>query len=205
MTEKDIQRALWIKYRHHKYRFLNTYFFSSEQDYLTFLQNGYCWEFEIKVSKSDFWADFRKKKHLQYTNTAANVSLKPVKLREIWTKTEEPYDPESKLNRRYRIRTNWDTGETTYGVERHDRTTFNYKEIAPKNIPNRFYFATPAGLVKLDDIPSYAGLIEVGPGGVSTVLKKAPLIHKGKSDPKRNFNTIYYKYENVQRQNLFDE
>lgn len=62
-SEKDLQRKLVTWFKTHKYFFLNTHFFSSEQDWISFLKSGYCWEIEVKVSKSDFKRDFKKKKH----------------------------------------------------------------------------------------------------------------------------------------------
>lgn len=51
-------------------------------------------------------------------------------------------------------------------------------------MPNYFYFVTPEGVVKLDEIPEYAGLIYVkekfGRGGSdpeAVIIKKAPQLH----------------------------
>lgn len=63
MTSSEIQYALWKKYKHHNWRIMNVYFFREESDFLTFLPSGMCWEFEVKVSRSDFFNDFKKEKH----------------------------------------------------------------------------------------------------------------------------------------------
>ncbi len=56
-----------------------------------------------------------------------------------------------------------------------------------EDIPNRFYFVVPEGLVKIEEVPEYAGLIEIKtykrhniPHCALTV-KKAPLLHKEKT------------------------
>jgi hypothetical protein len=89
-------------------------------------------EYEIKLSKSDFKADFKK--------TAKHLRLSGV---------------------------------------RHRRKGYN-------GVPNRFYYVTPVGLLGLDVIPPYAGLIEINtsaPLHVSAnIVKKAPLIHSDKAN-----------------------
>jgi hypothetical protein len=49
-------------------------------------------------------------------------------------------------------------------------------------IPNKFFYCTPKGLLKLTDIPDYAGLIEIGEGGFIENKKEAPFLHKEKLD-----------------------
>lgn len=44
-----------------------------------------------------------------------------------------------------------------------------------------FYFAVPKGLVSVDEIPSYSGLIYVDGGNVE-IIKKAPILSKQKVD-----------------------
>lgn len=63
MAEHFIQQRLWNKYSHNRYRFLNTFFFTNESDFLTVTAAGYFNEFEIKISRSDFNADVKKPRH----------------------------------------------------------------------------------------------------------------------------------------------
>jgi len=65
MTEKSIQKILWEKYKSHKYKILNAQICNYREiaDFISVTQSGYCQEIEIKLSKSDFQADFRKPKH----------------------------------------------------------------------------------------------------------------------------------------------
>lgn len=51
-----------------------------------------------------------------------------------------------------------------------------------KGIPQRFYYAVPEGLITLDEIPDYAGLIYVSKTGKLTTIRKAPWIHRQKPE-----------------------
>ena len=65
MNEKKLQKQLWSKYQNHKYRVINTKLFKTNEivDFLSVLHSGYCQEIEVKISKGDFKADFKKPKH----------------------------------------------------------------------------------------------------------------------------------------------
>jgi len=63
LTEKLIQKALLKNFDSHTYKFANAYYFNNESDFLSFLPSGMCYEIEIKISRSDFKADFKKEKH----------------------------------------------------------------------------------------------------------------------------------------------
>lgn len=105
-----------------------------ECDMLTITRSGYAHEFEVKVSRSDFLADFKKDKHQLY---ASGASRQP-----------HPY-----------------RGGNHPGWE----------------IPGRFWFVTLAGIVKAEDVPDYAGWIEVAPKWSPKQMKRAPQIHREKT------------------------
>jgi len=67
------------------------------------------------------------------------------------------------------------------------------KTINPQKVkmPNKFFFACPEGLIKVEDVPEYAGLIYVNEF-TSTVIKQAPFIHKRKEDIKK---LLFSKYQ----------
>lgn len=45
--------------------------------------------------------------------------------------------------------------------------------------PNKFYYAVPAGMIQIDEVPKYAGLIYIYPATRSAVVvKNAPFIHR---------------------------
>jgi len=63
--------------------------------------------------------------------------------------------------------------------------------------PNYFYYAVPDGLIKVDEVPDYAGLVYVNPGYIK-IVKQAPKQHNTKFDyEKHNLMTkLYYNLNN---------
>jgi hypothetical protein len=61
----DIQKGLTRFFENHIYHLNNSYFFAKdwESDFFSMTRTGYTYEVEIKISASDFKADFKKKKH----------------------------------------------------------------------------------------------------------------------------------------------
>lgn len=101
-----------------------------ECDVISISKSNFIYEYEVKISKSDFKADFKKPKHTLIT--------------------EKKFIKETK------------------------------KEIFYL-VPNYFYFVVPENLVKVEEIPDYAGLMYVNENGVYDIIKKAPIIHKTKA------------------------
>lgn len=63
MTAKDINKFLEIHYSNAKYTMSNVYFFGhpySETDFLVIQDKGYIYDIEVKISRGDFAADFKK-------------------------------------------------------------------------------------------------------------------------------------------------
>lgn len=60
-TEKSIQESLKRFISSPKYRIENLYVFNWESDLLFLTQSGYWYEIEIKISRSDFYNDAKKK------------------------------------------------------------------------------------------------------------------------------------------------
>jgi hypothetical protein len=65
LNEKNIQQSIFdhILEKGRRWIIPNIYFFTNESDILAELMSGYLEEYEIKISKSDFKHDFKKKKH----------------------------------------------------------------------------------------------------------------------------------------------
>ncbi|MCA8829413.1 hypothetical protein [Hymenobacter pini] len=132
LTCKQIQHALFEAY--HKGGSVvvpNCCALTHEADVLVLRKTGYVAEYEVKVSRADFKADFRK-------------------------------------------------------LSKHDFLKAGHQWCA-----NEFWFACEEGLIQLDEVPEYAGLIYIVqhryqyPGSdtwycknVAVVQKKAPRIHK---------------------------
>lgn len=60
ISEKSFQLLLYSYLIDRPYNFINTYFFGNESDFLSFTTAGYLYEYEIKISRSDFFVDFKK-------------------------------------------------------------------------------------------------------------------------------------------------
>ncbi|RZJ88552.1 MAG: hypothetical protein EOO20_13355 [Chryseobacterium sp.] len=146
MTSKDIQQHLQaFLYENHPYQTLN---FGRcgyhEADVFMINKNTMrVKEFEVKISLSDFKADFKKKhKHLNLAARKNNLH--------------------------------------TY-------------------IPSQFYYACPDGLISIDLIPEYAGLVYVKPDGSIEYIKEAPVLHKDKVSEK----TLLGVLENLTAHRIF--
>lgn len=66
-TELEIQKRLyWRLGEKREYAMPNVYVFENESDFLTVTRAGYIDEYEVKISRSDFRADFKKRRHINY-------------------------------------------------------------------------------------------------------------------------------------------
>lgn len=152
MSEKDITDALFSFYSgNNKYRLSNAYIFKSdwESDFFVQKQNGYCYEFEVKISRSDFFADRKKvNKHMILEHG------KFVQQNSIWNKDHTCND---------------------------DKWVKTEKECEHSIRPNKFFYVVPKGIITVDEIPSYAGLMYYDYPSI-TPVKEAPFIHKQKLD-----------------------
>jgi len=109
-----------------------------ECDVISISKANYIYEYEVKISRSDFKADFNKEKH------KLMLERRCVKDRLIKENNQMVKD-------------------TLYLT------------------PNYFNFVVPTGLVSVEDVPEYAGLIYCDENLNFEVIKKAPLIHKTKA------------------------
>jgi len=134
-----IQLALIPWCRGHAYDIIipNYYFGMYEMDLFRLLDSGYSVEYEIKVSRSDFKADFNK-------------SFKSFS-------------------------------------GKHDSVKHNDLQNG-KRVCNRFFFVVPNGLIKVDEVPDYCGLIYYHPSGRLEMVKNAKMLHKNKISDLRNMS-----------------
>ena len=163
-TEEYIQRKLngFFSQSTQKYVLENLYVFKWESDKFIETRSGLIYEFEIKISRSDFKHDFDKKdKHV------------------ILEGKEEHLPSYEEYKKKY---------SKYYGDELGDKyyRTENYKK------PNYFYYAVPEGMIDVSEVPEYAGLVYVLPEGESKtkegnfcwdgfyVVKNAPKLHNTK-------------------------
>jgi hypothetical protein len=146
-SEGSIIRVLDDKYKDTaRFRVSNIYVFKDdwETDFFVVQKaSGYCYDIEIKITRSDFFADFKKRvKHLILQTGAY----------------EHKWSIREGLNR--------DWTEYSKSIEHNFR-------------PNKFYYCVPEGLITVNEVPEYAGLMYVSGYNIKTV-KEAPFIHKEK-------------------------
>lgn len=113
---------------------------TGQNDLISVNRSGLLIEYEIKISRADFFRDAKKNKGQSFINS-------------------------------FRV----------------DRT------------PNQFYYVVPIGLVEMEEIPSWAGLMYVNDKGIPYSKKKAPMIHTKKHD----LLTIYKKITTLYQQRHF--
>lgn len=132
MNAKDIQQILIEEYYPKGRKIQMTNYSGSgfhEADVFQINPNtGTMWEYEVKISRSDFRADKKK-------------------------------------------------------VHKHSRMQ-NPPEIGwagTNGVPTHFYYAAPTGVIPIEEVPIYAGLVEIDEEGYITTVKKAPKLHKIKA------------------------
>lgn len=63
-----------------------------------------------------------------------------------------------------------------------------------QEVPNRFFFAIPDGVIEPNDVPEYAGLITFRKYGAFVQRKLAPILHKDNViNYERLFNKLYFE------------
>lgn len=170
-----MSESIYKACRHHlgtnKHILSNSYVFDWESDLFALTKAGYAIEVEVKISRSDFLADFKKvDKHHLLSNHKRTHS--------IWRKSS--------------YASIWGYGlNSKYGKLHGEACAIDFCKTQTK-IPNRFYYACPAGLITLADLPAYAGLLWVDETGRIKQVKQAPLLHKLKNIQEGDLVDKYY-------------
>lgn len=171
LTEKKIQKVLNKFMASPKYRVDGLFVFRWESDKLMWTKAGYIYEFEIKISRSDYQNDFKHKadKHLLLNSKLKqpSESLQQELLDNLLRHEQKRYP----------------------GITKEQVHTY------PENtkLPNFFYYAVPEGMLEPDEVPPYAGLIYITTYHGETfkdepdkwyhdikIVRKAPQLHKTK-------------------------
>lgn len=202
MTEKLIQKALLRAFHSHDYKFTNVFYFDNESDWLSFLSSGYCYEVEIKISRSDFKADFKKHKHIIYE--ANGRKFYTVKGKEV-----RRSDPDWEFCSHFPelVIANERTSYFSYRRASVDLyfTPFcsvEFREFQNEKLPNKFFYAVPKGLISQDEVPEYAGLLYVNDDLTVTKVKDGKFIHRQLLDKRKLWNKTYYAYAREMAQKL---
>lgn len=223
MTEKIIQDKLYRHFMNYEYKLFNTFLFDWECDFFCVSKNGYQNEIEIKVTRSDFFADFKKKKHKIFVHRLAGKThicveggigrgdiICEVPARVITIRGARKFDMPDILSGKQTI-VDWDRKIGKYIVnDWNDRMNINimprtdqyrapvtpirFENILQKKIPHRFWYAVPEGLIKPNEVPEYAGIIYIS----DTVkeIRRAPYMHKNNQDITKELLNKYYNLWN---------
>jgi hypothetical protein len=173
MTYNDIISRLRRHFHGHKYECLNTYIFRYdwESDWFSMAKSGMAYEVEVKISYSDFKADFRKKHKHQAMDG----------YRSGWI-----------ITRGHERNHHGYGGMGPY-------CTVDVRPFSESKVPNRFYYCCPTDVIPVDEVPHYAGLLYASDRGIMLV-KQAPFLHKGKADyTKILLDKFYYKTIKLER------
>jgi hypothetical protein len=144
----------------HDHKFQNIFVHSWEADHFSVTGTGYTWEIEVKVSRSDFFADFKKPKHHFFKGHKKGYGI----LIEDHTWRIEGWPIVDKFPELKGFKIEY--------------TSFKSVPVNGNTCPNKFWYACPVGLIDVSEVPTYAGLIYVMDSGEARVIKKAPFMHK---------------------------
>ncbi len=218
-TENDYIKLLYRHFCNFEYKLNNSFIYDWECDFFGISKTGYAYEVEVKISRSDFFADFKKEKHNLFKALIQGKSHfiygrpgwyadEAFVCKYINKKISFDYDGmDHGSTNRYR-RFNWPFDRDTqkyivndYGkahVTNHEKivyaqhTSIRIVPFSEINIPNCFYYCCPDGMIKKEEVPPYAGLLYADENGI-TVVKKAPYLHRDvKSLTKILLNKFYY-------------
>lgn len=227
MTAKDIQAALWNFCANHDYKLENTVVFNWESDFFSITKGAATvYEFEIKISRGDFFKDFQKPKHdffrafyenklhlvkkVNYasyyygdkTSLLFHIKVGNIEIgRRFWRyKLDETFIHEEDsfgywMKEEYQVDIRHEIKEVHAAF-----TKIKITDLSKYRLPGKFFFACPDGLIKLSEVPDYAGLIYVK-GSSARVVKPAPFLHKRGSQDLKGIlmDKFYYLSLNQKR------
>lgn len=184
-TEELIQDRL---YRHFmsmsniKHVMENLFVFAWESDLLLITKSDIIYEFEIKISKSDFKNDFKNKttKHAILESCLSGEKYTPLYYELLEESRKRGEKVEDEFIRR---------------VEKHPTGSRYLTETYKK--PHYFYYAVPENLISEDDVPEYAGLVYmIDYWPYFKIVKPSPRINTQKytSDDLNLVEKFYYNY-----------
>lgn len=212
MDCSEIYKALFRYYANYEYKLSNSYIYNWESDFFGMSRAGYFLEVEVKVSRNDYFRDFIKEKHRLFgdllakkTHTIERSAAKGDKICNYVTgQLISQYGEYARYSQSHPWAFQLHNGKVgvwanDYGMVniRHsekdvyaEATRIHFREIAKIKCPNQLYFACPKDLIKVSEIPDYAGLLYYDRG--ITLVKKAPYLHKVKQDMNQVLLSKFY-------------
>jgi hypothetical protein len=171
-TEGSICDLLNDKYTGNcRYKVANIYVFKGnwESDFFVQKDNGYTYEFEVKVSRSDFLSDKKKVQKHSILQTGKYTNKSTL---HTWNKETRQYDKEDKI-----------------------------QEIEHAIRPHKFFYVVPGGMVTVEEVPSYAGLMYATDTSIETI-KEAPFLHKETLNLGNRLCPKFYSYWIIAKQKI---
>lgn len=215
LSVSDIQKSLQLHFYSHKYELFNSYVFNWECDFFSITDSGYCYEVEIKLGRSDFFADFKKDKHTLFKRVRAGQlfywenrgkcngdRIGLVKWKEM-QRVAQPRRGEKDYNlpegvsydwrKKMYVSNQWDDYHLTNRNEYmyYQATAIRFIDLQKVHLPHKFFYACPEGLIKKEEVPEYAGLIYVN-WPFCTIVKQPPFLHKRDMDLKHVLLEKFY-------------
>lgn len=185
MTSKEIFSVIERHFHDHRYPLQNVYLFDWESDMLSVAKSGLIYEFEVKTSRSDFRADFKKTEKHKILASYATNKLSTHK-GSMMAEYHGPDDHAVEIEQYGRMEKMW-----------YPHTTIHIKQLdGPLVAPNYFFYVCPVGVIPIDEVPKYAGLIMIGEN--FTICRPAPRLHKVKHNFQGAFlDKYFWKYRNL--------
>lgn len=196
MTETDfkissafILRSLFRRFDKSKFHIFESFVFSEESDFLVIGNNDYSHEIEVKISRGDFKNDFKKHKHSKFAALREKREVITVKgVEQNATCSIDHLLKRHEREKRYGTRGVYNSKER----ERVWQCPVWFQKISKRSIPNKFSFACPEGMIKLEEIPDYYGLYYINKKGKATQVRAPKFIHKDKFDRWKDLASKYY-------------
>lgn len=208
-----LSEALYRHFINYDYLLSNSFVFGGwESDFLANSTSGYWVEVENKISRGDFFRDFDKDKHRLFETSISGKTHFIERYQhgyagDIIARFTNVYidDYHGRRTGDNHQNVEWGRKGDEYGFwtcadirfRKHREeihapcTSIRIIDILKKNLPNQFYYCCPTGMLKLQEIPAYAGLLEFN-GSSITMVKKAPYLHKRKMDIERELARKFY-------------
>jgi len=175
MNAKEVLRSVKRHFGNYDYPLFNCYMYAWECDFWALSTSKYSVEVEVKISRADFFKDFKKtSKHEMF---AAHKQEHAIYYK-------QPY-------RQYGDRP----------IKEGAYSSLEYCKPA-NHLPNKFFYACPEGLIKVHEVPIYAGLLYIA-GNDVRVVKPAPFLHKLNNDKTSILLDKYYHRGNNLISRLF--
>ena len=182
----------------------NVYVFNngSECDFVTIDYKDITHEFEVKISRSDYLADFKKDKHQFLQALHDKQKLVTVRGQEVNATCDITWMLQHYENwKMWRKEIDESRGIGYRPPQQHRELNWSCEvmvmEVKPQNFPNKFSFIVPEGLVSKEEVPAYAGLSYLMPNGSIKAVKRAKKLHNMPFDNWRDVAVkMYWKCRN---------